>query len=46
MLTRMSIEQLRPWEYWEMSAWDYDRLAHARDALQDAQARYPDRSGE
>lgn len=39
--SRISLDGLRPWEYWDMGFWDYERVAHAQDALRSAQRTYP-----
>ena len=38
---RVSVEALRPWEYDSMSAWDYDRIAHAQQQWDKAQRLLP-----
>lgn len=38
---RVSIDGLRPWEYWAMSHWDYERIAHAREHLHRARELFP-----
>lgn len=38
---RVNIEGLRPWEYDQTSAWEYDRIRHALDSLEAAKREYP-----
>ena len=38
---RVSIDDLKPHEYDEMSAWRYDEIAYARECYRSAQRLYP-----
>lgn len=38
---RVNIEGLRPWEYDQMSAWDYDRIRHALDVFDEVKRDLP-----
>lgn len=38
---QVNIDNLRPWEYDAMSAWDYDRIRGALDAYEAAKRKYP-----
>lgn len=38
---RVSVEGLRPWEYDGMSAWEYERIAHAQQEWAKAQRLLP-----
>lgn len=44
---RVNIDDLRPWEYDQMSAWKYDKIRHAKDVWERAVKDKPmDKSGE
>lgn len=43
LLSRVSIDGLRPWEYYGMGWWDYERLAHAKEELAAARAMWCER---
>ena len=43
LLSRVSIDDLRPWEYYGMGWWDYERLAHAKEELAAARAMWCER---
>lgn len=39
--SRVSLDGLRPWEYWSMGFWEYERVAHAQQSLRRARELYP-----